>query len=218
MKGKKIVGLIMIIALLLVGTGLLVVGLANGGLQISLASGEEETNLPSTEKTSTYRSATADGEQDLTLEEMLTYAMEDEYRARAEYALIMETYGEQNPFMNIMKAEETHIAALTPLFEKYGAPLPEDQGKDHAILPNTLQTAYETGVQAEIDNIGMYEKFLQSKDLPEDVKGIFTALMKASQNHLQAFQKAADGTYGNANGMNRNGHQGGYGQRMIPAR
>jgi len=46
------------------------------------------------------------GQLDLTLEEMLRYALQDEYLARAEYELIMKEYGTMRPFSNIMSAEE----------------------------------------------------------------------------------------------------------------
>jgi hypothetical protein len=42
-------------------------------------------------------------------------------------------------------------------------------------------------VQAEIDNIAMYESFLE-KELPADVAGLFAELKRASENHLRAFQ------------------------------
>ena len=61
-----------------------------------------------------------------TVEEMLTYAIQDEYLARAEYKVIMDAYGEQRPFINIMKAEGGHIELLLPLFTAYQITVPED--------------------------------------------------------------------------------------------
>lgn len=46
-------------------------------------------------------------------------------------------------------------------------------------------------VQAEIDNIAMYEIFL-SHDLPEQVADVFSALKSGSESHLLAFQKQVD--------------------------
>jgi hypothetical protein len=51
-----------------------------------------------------------------------------------------------------------------------------------------LKSAFETGVEAEIDNIKMYEKFLTAK-LPDDIRDTFERLKKASGNHLRAFQR-----------------------------
>jgi hypothetical protein len=126
---------------------------------------------------------------DPTLEQMLTYAIQDEYLARAEYRFIINEYGSVRPFSNIIQAEEQHINMLVPLFTTYGFAVPEDNAEEHIVVPKDLKEALETGVQAEIDNIGMYETFLK-KSLPEDVRDVFERLKNASGNHLQAFRNA----------------------------
>ena len=125
----------------------------------------------------------------LTLADMLTYAIQDEYLARAEYMHIIQTYGSMRPFSNIVKAEETHISLLTPLFEQYGYEIPEDNADEHVVIPDDIKTALEFGVDAEIANIAMYEVFLK-EDLPADVRDVFERLMAASENHLEAFRRA----------------------------
>lgn len=130
------------------------------------------------------------GQTTYTLEEMITMAITDEYLARQEYEIILDAYGNTNPFANIINAEVTHIEELLPLFETYDIAVPADNAIDHVVLPASLQEAYETGVQAEVNNIGMYESFLK-QDLPEDVRDVFEALMAASVNHLQAFGRNA---------------------------
>jgi hypothetical protein len=126
---------------------------------------------------------------DPTLEQMLTYAIQDEYLARAEYRFIINKYGSIRPFSNIIQAEEQHINMLVPLFTKYGFAVPEDNAAEHIVVPKDLKEALETGVQAEIDNIGMYETFL-NRPLPDDVRDVFERLKNASGNHLQAFRNA----------------------------
>ncbi|MFC1535147.1 DUF2202 domain-containing protein [Thermodesulfobacteriota bacterium] len=118
---------------------------------------------------------------------MLTYAVQDEYLARAEYELIIEKYGLSRPFSNIVRSEETHINMLIPLFEKYGFPVPENNASEHVVVPEDTKKALETGVRAEIENISMYKKFLE-KELPNDVKLVFLRLKDASENHLRAFR------------------------------
>lgn len=135
-----------------------------------------------------YGAAGANSDTELTLADMLTYAIEDEYLAHGEYEYIIDTFGSQRPFSNIIKAEETHISMLEPLFDQYGIALPPDQSADHLILPADIPEALQAGVQAEIDNIAMYDTFL-SQDLPEDIRQIFTDLMEASEKHLEAFQR-----------------------------
>ena len=126
---------------------------------------------------------------DPTLEQMLTYAIQDEYLARAEYRFIINKYGSIRPFSNIIQAEEQHINMLVPLFTKYGFAVPEDNAAEHIVVPKNLKEALETCVQGEINNIGMYETFLNSS-LPEDVRDVFERLKNASGNHLQAFRNA----------------------------
>jgi hypothetical protein len=129
----------------------------------------------------------AEGKADLSIEQMLTYAIQDEYLARAEYQLIIQEYGTIRPFTNIMAAEERHIEWLSDLFDEHGYSVPEDTSGRHVVLPEDLKSTFETGVQAEIDNIAMYESFLR-EDLPEDVRDVFERLKRGSENHLRAFR------------------------------
>jgi hypothetical protein len=126
---------------------------------------------------------------DPTLEQMLTYAIQDEYLARAEYNFIINEYGPVRPFSNIIHAEEQHINMLVPLFTAYGFDVPKDNAEEHIVVPKDLKGALETCAQGEIDNIGMYETFL-NKQLPDDVRDVFERLKNASGNHLRAFRNA----------------------------
>ena len=148
-----------------------------------------------------------------TVEEMLTYAIQDEYLARAEYKVIMDAYGEQRPFINIMKAEGVHVQRLLPLFTAYGVTVPEDTALEHTVKPDSLQAAYEAGVTAEVNNIAMYEAFLKQEDLPDDVRAVFEALTRASENHLRAFEQNANKQgMGNGNSGAGNARQNGGGR------
>lgn len=124
---------------------------------------------------------------DPSLQEMLTYALQDEYLARAEYEKIIENFGSIRPFSNIIRSEETHINLLLPLFETHRYTLPADTSSKYVEVPKDIKTALEIGVQAEIDNIAMYESF-REKDIPADVRDVFQRLKAASENHLGAFQ------------------------------
>ena len=134
-----------------------------------------------------YGAAAARANSSPTIEQMLAFAIQDEYLARAEYDLIMTRMGVDRPFSNIKASEEQHIAWLQGLFRTYGFRLPADEGAARAALLPSLGAAYGTGVQAEVDNIAMYESFL-ARDLPSDVRAIFERLAAASRNHLQAFR------------------------------
>ena len=150
--------------------------------------------LPTLALAETFGSAAVDGNTTYTLEQMLTYAMQDEYMAKAEYEAIQAAFGVNNPYTNIIKAEQTHQDELTELFQKYGIDVPSNTAADKAVVPATLQETYETGVAAEIANIAMYEVFLAQNDVPQDVRDTFEDLMKASQSHLEAFTRNVEKT------------------------
>lgn len=123
----------------------------------------------------------------LNKEKMLTYAIQDEYLAQQEYQSIIDKYGANKPFTNIIEAEKNHISQLQALFKQYSLPVPANTSKDHVQLPPSLNDAYKAGVNAEIANIDMYENFLK-EDLPQDIKDTFVSLRDASQKHLAAFK------------------------------
>lgn len=128
---------------------------------------------------------------DLTINDMLMYAVQDEYLAHGEYVAIVEKFGSQRPYSNIIRSEETHLAYLEKVYLSYGLDFPSDTSADHIVIPVDLLEAAKTGVQAEIDNIAMYELFL-TYDLPENVLEVFQALKNGSDSHLLAFQKQVD--------------------------
>ncbi|MBM7562594.1 ferritin-like domain-containing protein [Fusibacter tunisiensis] len=162
MKSKKmIIGLMMLVTLL-----------ANGVVMADV---------------NDYGAVGAMTDEAYTLEEMLVYAIQDEYLARGEYESIMEKFDVQRPFSNIIKSEETHISLLVPLFEQYGFEIPTDTSEDHLIIPDTITETYAIGVEAEENNIEMYATFLQ-QDLPEEVRDVFERLLASSENHLSAFE------------------------------
>lgn len=134
----------------------------------------------------------AAADRDPSLEDMLRYAIEDEYLARAEYEAIMAKYGSMRPFSNIIRAEENHIAWLRQAYAAANLRVPADEAKSLVIVPATIKEAFQAGVAAEIDNIAMYDSFLASSLLrkPENAatRDLFVRLRDASKNHLAAFQ------------------------------
>ena len=138
-----------------------------------------------------YGAAGALVDQSLSINDMLMYAVQDEYLARGEYLSIIDKFGNQRPYSNIIQSEERHLSFLEEVYFAYGLDFPEDSSIDHIVVPDNLLEAAKTGVKAEIDNIAMYELFL-SYDLPENVFEVFTSLKIGSESHLLAFQKQVE--------------------------
>jgi hypothetical protein len=143
----------------------------------------------SAQKPAPYGSKAVAADQQLTLESMLTYAIQDEYVARAEYEAVILKIGNVTPFSNIVKAEEAHISQLKTLLNAYKVAVPEDKSKIYLVAVKDAKEALGVGVQAEMDNIAMYERLLKEK-LPDDVKAVFTTLRDGSKSHLEAFQRS----------------------------
>ncbi|MFB2937987.1 DUF2202 domain-containing protein [Aerosakkonemataceae cyanobacterium BLCC-F154] len=145
------------------------------------------------------------------LKRALTEAIEDEYKARATYRLIINKFGAVRPFVNIIESEERHIRALIPLFWKYGIPVPEDDWAQRVEVPESVQEACQAGVQGEIENAAMYQRLLDLTQGYPDVQRVFLNLQRASQNnHLPAFQRCA--TRGTAQSHQGRGGRGQCGQ------
>jgi hypothetical protein len=135
-----------------------------------------------------YGHVGAEKDNNLTVQEMIKYAIEDENFAKTEYEKIMKTFDINRPFSNIKRAEETHMELLQPLIKKYNVSYEKLEEKD-LVVPKTLKETFEIGVQAEIDNIAMYERFLKEEKLPSDVREVFIYLRDGSKNHLRAFER-----------------------------
>jgi hypothetical protein len=141
-----------------------------------------------------------------TQEEMIAYALQDEYLAKAEYEKIISALNVSRPFSNILRAENTHIDLIEPLLEDYDIKFTVPDVENYIATPTNLLEAYKLGVDAEKQNIQMYENFLK-EDLDADVKLVFEKLLNASKSHLQAFERQVErynGDYTNT-GFQRNG-------------
>lgn len=161
--------------------------------------------------TTTSSAAETVTDTEYSLEEMLVYAIEDEYLAQAEYDAIMDEYGTQRPYSNIINAEAYHIDQLVILFEAYDITVPEKDWESMIKVPESLEAGYEIGVAAEEKNIAMYGSFLK-EELSDDVKIVFENLLNASENHLRSFQNALDGNLSCGGQNNRNSGNAGCGQ------
>lgn len=127
-----------------------------------------------------------------TVTDMLRWAAEDEYLAKAEYTAIIARFGAIRPYTNIMQAEEQHLSWLRTEYQNRKLAFPADGAAGHIVVPSDLRAAAQAGVDAEIGNIAMYEAFLARPEMAKAenaaVKSLFEQLKRASENHLKAFK------------------------------
>jgi hypothetical protein len=119
-------------------------------------------------------------------------ALDDEYRAHAIYTQVLADFGgDVLPFANIVESEARHIDALLGLFRRYGLDVPATPWPGKVTRYESVVDACRAGVDAEIDNAAMYDRFLAGTTRP-DVLAVYRNLQQASQqNHLPAFRRGA---------------------------
>jgi hypothetical protein len=122
----------------------------------------------------------------------LREALDDEYLAWTTYEQVIRDFGAVRPFINIVEAEQRHIAALTMLFARYGVAQPSNPWPGKVSRYASVREACEAGVLAEIGNAKLYERLLAST-ARQDILTVFRNLRDASQErHLPAFQRCAE--------------------------
>lgn len=146
------------------------------------------------------------------LEEILRDALEDERKAEATYAAVIEKFGEVRPFINIIDAERRHSAAIERQMTRLGFAIPANHWEGKGEAPATLVEACSMAVEAEIENIALYDRLLPA--IADDVvRQVLQNLQDASRdNHLPAFRRCLereDG--GGGRGVGKTG-QGGHGR------
>lgn len=124
--------------------------------------------------------------------EAMHATIQDEYRAELIYQRVMGDFGPVRPFVNIINAEVRHSDAIGGLYVTRGLPVPPSQWRWEEVPAfSSLSEACEAGIQAEIDNAGIYDEYLDL-ELPTDVRRVFENNRRASiQNHLPAFQRCS---------------------------
>lgn len=128
------------------------------------------------------------------LHQALCDALDDEYKARATYRAVIDAFGAVLPFANIIQSEERHIEALLTLFASHGLPAMQDPYRAGLPAPRSLEEACRLGVEAEIENVALYERLLVAAKGDENVSTVFRSLQRASkERHLPAFRRRLEG-------------------------
>lgn len=123
----------------------------------------------------------------------ITNVWEEERMARDLYLALGEVY--QLPlFNNIARSEQTHIEQVEFLMNRYGLSIPATTaaGALYGRLLErgriSLAEAISVGITLEEQSIQDLEQALKLSD-NEDVRYVFTQLLRGSENHLVAFQR-----------------------------
>lgn len=119
-------------------------------------------------------------------------AIQDEFKAELIYEKVVADFGPVRPFVNIITAEVRHSESLARLFQTRGLPVPASKWSPEEIPGFTsLSEACRAGVEAEIENAEIYEKYFDL-ELPADVRWVFENNQRASvENHLRAFERCS---------------------------
>ncbi len=125
----------------------------------------------------------------------LSDAIDDEYRAEAFYAVVIDKFGAVRPFSNIINAERMHSSIIADLMKQYGMTVPSnpylDGTQPKPAAPASIGLACQTGVDAEIANRDLYDKRLipAAKDYPDIIAALKQLRDASENNHLPAFQR-----------------------------
>ncbi len=170
---------------------------------------------------STTTTAAPSATADSAVASALSFSREEERMARDLYAALADKYDGARPFSMITNSEDRHFDAVGTLIERYDVADPAaGKAAGKFTVPaiqklydgwlaegsTSLEDAYRVGVELEQRDIADLNKSIAA-DLPADVDTVFGQLLKGSQNHLAAYQRAVDGDLGTGTGMmgNRSG-------------
>lgn len=146
---------------------------------------------------------------DINLEAVLLEALDDERKAEATYAAVIEKFGEVRPFINIIDAERRHSAAIERQMTRLNFVIPANHWEGKGAAPATLAEACSMAIDAEIENIALYDRLLPA--IPDDVvRQVLQNLQDASRdNHLPAFRRCLEREEnGDGSGSGRGGRGG----------
>lgn len=132
----------------------------------------------------------------------LLAALDDEYRAESTYQADLTKFGDVRPFSNIILAEQRHQQMVKDELSRRGWTFGSNPYTGKIAAPATLLDACQIGVQAEIDNIALYDRLLPTID-DSAIRDVLSRLQWASrENHLPAFERcvARGGTPGRGPG------------------
>ncbi|MBW8295728.1 DUF2202 domain-containing protein [Sphingopyxis sp.] len=127
--------------------------------------------------------------EDTELQRLLVDALDDERKAEATYATVIDEFGPVRPFTNIIEAEGRHSLAIERQMVRLGFPIPVNRWEGRGEVPAALAQACEMAIPAEIENIALYDRLIPRVGDPS-VRQVLENLQAASRhNHLPAFRR-----------------------------
>ena len=144
------------------------------------------------------------------LQDALRAALDDEFKARATYQSVIDAFGPILPFVSIINSEQCHIEMLQSLLATRGLPAMDDPYVAGFPAPASIAEACRIGVEAEIENVALYDRLLNAAAGDQQVSQVFGALQHASaQCHLPAFRRALEGETADGCGSGHGHHHAG---------
>jgi hypothetical protein len=126
---------------------------------------------------------------EIDLKQVLLDALDDERRAEANYAAVIEKFGPVRPFSNIISAEHRHAMAIERQLTRLGYDVPENEWEGKGEAPASIALACEQAINGEIDNIELFDRLIPQVIDPT-VRQVLQNLQDASrENHLPAFKR-----------------------------
>lgn len=126
------------------------------------------------------------------LAKILLDALDDERKAEASYAAVIDKFGPVRPFSNIIEAEQRHASALERQLRRLGLTVPPNPWAGNVTAPATLEEACKSAVEGEIENIALYDRLIPTIDDPA-TRQVMENLQAASrERHLPAFRRCLD--------------------------
>ena len=126
------------------------------------------------------------------LTNILLDALDDERKAEATYAAVIDKFGPVRPFSNITEAEQRHAAALERQLRRLGLTVPPNPWTGNVTAPATLAQACESAVQGELENIALYDRLIPMID-DLSARQVMENLQAASrERHLPAFRRCLE--------------------------
>ena len=150
--------------------------------------------------------------------EALKMALDDEYRAEATYAAVLERFGDIRPFINVIEAERRHAARVKREMDRLGIAYSDQNPYLGTIsAPESVLAACQQGVTAEQENIALYDRILPGIEDTSVLQTLRDLQAASRDRHLPAFQRCVarggmpgggqGGGMGGGHGRNQDRHQ-----------